>query len=232
MHSRHVLSSLILFTVGHAQTRENETSSYTLRETRIEADGIFTTEERRERVIARILDGLHVTTREDTIAREAWPTAGDRIDATVAAELERNLRALGLFAEADVDLVPVDGTDGGLADLQVRTRDRLSLFAGAGAALVGGVGSLNFAFGENNFLGLGDRIAASYRENSEGETRGSLSFTDLHLLDSWVVGSARVSRTDEGDGFALGLPVITASDAGLWGSFRESTSCPLPARPC
>lgn len=204
MRCRHLLGSLVLFTIGHAQTLGQDEVSYTLRETRIETGDIFTTKERRERVIARILDALHVTTREDVIAREAWPEPGDRIDATVAAELERNLRALGLFAEADVELVPVD-SDGGLADLHVRTRDRLSLFAGAGAALVGGVGSLNFAFGESNLLGLGDRIAASYRENSEGETRGSLSFTDLHVLDSWVVGSARVSRTDEGDGFALGL---------------------------
>ena len=114
--------------------------------------------------------------------REVFVQPGDLVDVTHAAELERNLRALGIFAEVEVRLVPA--TTEGEADLVVRTRDRLTLAAGGGASYVGGTSGLNANVAESNLFGLGDRAALSFRSSDDGEFRGVASWQDLHLFDT------------------------------------------------
>ena len=67
---------------------------------------IFSAGEERETLFRRLVNATHWTTRESVVRREIWKRRGDPVDEAFAAELERNLRALGLFAEADVTLVP------------------------------------------------------------------------------------------------------------------------------
>lgn len=172
-----------------------------LREVRITVQDVFDPQRASERPLEAMVNGLHWTTREATIAREVFVRSGERIDASIAAELERNLRALGLFAEVTVRLVATDDPD--LVDLEITTRDRLTLQVGAGASYVGGVGGLRGQIGDNNLFGLGDRFAGSFARNTEGEYRGSVVYSDLHVLDSWHTGTARYSRTDEGDSYGL-----------------------------
>ena len=99
-----------------------------LRQVRIVTGDVFDEATREERPIAALIDALHWTTREDVVERELWFARGDRVDAATAAELERNLRALGLFAEVRVRLVPTGVEDE--VDLEVVTRDRLSITFG------------------------------------------------------------------------------------------------------
>ncbi|MBL8737415.1 MAG: hypothetical protein JNL12_13375 [Planctomycetes bacterium] len=174
-----------------------------LREVRIVTGDVFDEATREERPIAALVDALHWTTRDEVVARELWFARGDRVDAAMAAELERNLRALGLFAEVRVRLVPTDTTDE--VDLEVVTRDRLSITFGGGASFVGGVTGLRFALGESNLFGLGDRLVGSFAENSDGDYRGSLVYSDLHVFDTWHTGSVRLSRTDDGESLGLEL---------------------------
>ena len=152
--------------------------------------------------LARLVNALHWQTRDATIAREVWLRPGDRVDPAHAAELERNLRALGLFADVQVRLVPAADAPGEV-DLEIRTRDRLTLLFGAGGSYVGGVTGVRASLGEGNLFGHGDRLVAAFARNSEDEYRGTLAYTDLHLLDSWHTGTVRVGRTDEGDSAAL-----------------------------
>jgi len=172
-----------------------------LREIRIFADDVFSPEVAGTRPLAALVNALHWQTREDTIRRELWQRPGEVITATQAAEIERNLRALGLFAEVTATLVPT--TRAGHVDLEVRTRDRLTLAFGAGASTLGGVTSYRLSAGESNLFGLGDRISTSFTENSENEFRGSVVYTDLHLLDTWHTSTMRATRTDNGDALAL-----------------------------
>lgn len=151
------------------------------------------------RPFAELVNALHWQTDAEVVRRELWFGPGDEVDDAKAAELERNLRALGLFADVQVRLVPT-GTPGEV-DLEVVTRDRLTLALGAGASYVGGVTGVRGSIGEANLFGQGDRLVASFSRNSEDEYRGSVAYTDLHLFDSWHTGTLRYARTDDGDSY-------------------------------
>lgn len=174
-----------------------------LREIKITTGDVFDEETAQKRVLARLVNAVHWETREAVVRREIWLQPGELITAEQAAELERNLRATGLFAEVSVRLLATDLADE--VDLEVTTRDRLTLFLGAGASYVGGVTGLRATVGEGNLFGYGDRIAASFAKNSDGEFRGALAYTDLHVLDSWHTSTLRLSRTDEGDSIDFDL---------------------------
>lgn len=153
------------------------------------------------RFVPELVDALHATTRRDVVLRELFVQPGDRIDETHAAEFERNLRALSIFAEVRVELVAA--SEPGFVDLVVTTRDRLSLLFGGGASYVGGVSGFNASIGESNLFGTGDRLVGAFRESSDGEWRGTLQYNDLHLADTWMRGGLRLSRTDDGDSAAI-----------------------------
>ncbi|MBM4062853.1 MAG: hypothetical protein FJ265_17420, partial [Planctomycetes bacterium] len=183
--------------------QQGEPARGRLREIVVVTGDVFDEPTAARRGLARLVNAVHWQTRQDTVRREVWLQPGELVTAEQAAELERNLRALGLFAEVSVRLVPV-GTAGEV-DLEIVTRDRLTLFVGATASHVGGVTGLRASVGDSNLFGLGDRLGLSFTENSEGEFRGSIAYTDLHVLDSWHNGTVRASRTDDGDGFGLDL---------------------------
>lgn len=148
----------------------------------------------------RIVNATHWTTSESVVRREVWKRPGDRVDADFAAELERNLRATGLFAEVEARLVPA-GDDGTL-DLHVTTRDRLSISGGASASFVGDVASGGFSLAESNLFGSGDRLSFGFFENDQGEFRGAALYRDRYVAGTWTTGTVEVGRTDQGD-FAL-----------------------------
>ncbi len=172
-----------------------------LRAIRVSTDEVFHDAERSGRVLPRLVNAVHVTTDRDVVLREVFVQPGQWIDVSQAEELERNLRALGIFAEVRVQLVrtnvPLE------VDLVIVTRDRLTLILGGGASYVGGVSGFNVAAGESNLRGQGDRVAGTFRDSSDGEFRGAVSYSDLHLFDTWIRGNVRLSRTDEGDGLGL-----------------------------
>ncbi|MBX3463648.1 MAG: hypothetical protein KF830_10780 [Planctomycetes bacterium] len=174
-----------------------------LREVRIAAADIFDADTAAKRPLAALVNGLHWQTREDVVRIEMWFRPGDFVDERLAAEFERNLRALGLFATVNVRLVPAPVA--GEVDMEVETRDRLTLSFGGGGSYVGGVTGYGFALGESNLFGLGDRINASFRGNSEDEWRGGVAYTDLHVFDSWHTATLRLGRSDDGDSFGFEL---------------------------
>jgi hypothetical protein len=188
-----------------------------LRTIRFTTGDIFDEKTKAERPLAALVDALHWTTREEVVRRELWFAEGDVVDASMVAELERNLRALGLFAEARARLVPTEVA--GEVDLEVTTRDRLSITFGGGASFVGGVTGVRAAIGESNLLGYGNRLVGSFAESSDGEYRGTLVYSDLHVLDTWHTGGVRLSRTDDGDsiGFELQRPFKHLADPRSYG---------------
>jgi hypothetical protein len=183
---------------------------------RVERISVFDDETAEDRRLARWVNALHSTTRESTIRREMWFGEGDRVTSEEVEEFERNLRDIGLFAEAEVKLEPTDVP--GEYELVIHTHDRLSLFGGAAGGVIGGVGVVGGGLGERNLFGRGDRLSAAYAENSLGEFRGAVSYRDFHVGSSWVQGNITVGRTDEGNFIRAGLrrPFKHLADPWSW----------------
>jgi hypothetical protein len=211
-----LLLALAAPTIAQAQQPAPDPTSGRLRNVLVTTGDVFADEVAEQRPLARLVNAVHWVTKPEVIEREVWIARGERIDATRAAELERNLRALGLFADVSVRLVATGEPDE--VDLRIVTRDRLSLTFGAGGSYVGGVSGYRASVGDSNILGLGDRLAGSFSENSEGEFRGNVAYTDLHVLDTWHTAAVRLSRTDEGDsaGFELRRPFKHLADPRSW----------------
>lgn len=213
----HVAVGVLLGVVSaSAQAEPGTASAPRLRRIDVLTQDVFGRGLADERFVPWLVNATHWTTREAVVRRQIWLLPGQRVSDEDAAQLERNLRRLGLFSEVVVTRVPIAGEDG--VDLSVVTRDRFSLVVGALAGYVGGVGGLQVSAGENNFLGLGDRIAFDFFETTEDEYRGRLSYRDLHLFDTLVAGRARLGRSDEGDSVELSLsrPFVHLEDPHSW----------------
>lgn len=186
-----------------------------LRAIRITTRDVFTDEEASRNVLYRFVNWLHAVTDEAVIRREAWFQPGDTITDDEIEEYERNLRAMGIFA--DVHAKRVDNPDG-TSDVEVDTHDRLSLLFSAGASFVGGSTSYNAALGERNLFGSGKQLYLT--GNSEEDHYGyDLRYVDPQLFGSWHRLTLDVGATDEGQvyGFDLRRPFKFLDDPYSYG---------------
>ena len=169
----------------------------------------------------RVIDALHVTTREKTILLETGLKPGQRVIASDVAELERNLRALGIFASVSVTLVPVDDNH---AEIHIQTRDRLSVVFGAAGSFLGGIGQLGFTVGERNVNGSGDRLLLSYSGTTDGDLRGAIAYDDIHFINRHHAASYSLGQTDEGRfyQFQVSRPFKTLASKFSWSLGAES----------
>ena len=195
---------------------ENSDSAKRIRAVTIKTRDVFSAEKAAKRPFYRLLNALHVPTREAVVKRELWFGAGDLVEPWEVQELERHLRDMGLFGEVDVSLTDSGHPEG--EELQIRTRDRFSLNSGAGGFFVGGVSGVSGSLGDSNLFGTGNRLGVRYSKNSDDEESGSISFTDTQFLDSWA--SLRVSGgfTDEGSDSSISLwkPFQHLRDSRAW----------------
>lgn len=210
---------------------------WTLGTVEVDTRDIYSDEEVEHNWIARVLNATHWTTRASVVRREFWIAPGQPLRMADVEELERNLRATGLFREVRVRLVPRTAADGAgpedargaaaaadpsatadVADVFIETEDRLSISIGASGSFVGAVSSLGTTISESNLFGMGDRIAVGYSENSEDEFRGALSYRDRHFLGSWVTATAQIGRTEEGEFGGIGFerPFKHLADDESW----------------
>lgn len=179
-------------------TAPESVRQYRLSNVVINRRDIFDTTQKEQLPLARVyrlIDALHVTTREKTILREIDLAPGQLIYESDVEALERRLRALDLFASVTVELRPQTDTD---AELAIQTRDRLSVVFGASGSFLGGVGEVGFTVGERNVAGTGDRLLLSYSGNTDGQLRGAIGYDDIHFVDNRHTASYSVGRTEEG----------------------------------
>ncbi len=156
--------------------------------------------------LPRAMNSLHVMTRPHIVRREVLLRPGEPYDSALAAESERNLRALRIFKEVTVDSMRLD--DGRLAVL-VRTRDSWTTSPAIGFG-VGAKGTVTYKLGltELNLLGTGTLAHASYRKDVdrtavEGATKiDNLAGSGMDV-DAYVQGMSDgfVARWDIGDTF-------------------------------
>jgi hypothetical protein len=203
--------------------RDTDDNRYTLTDIRVNRRDIFDAEVDGTAVrhVYRAIDALHVTTREKTILREIDLTPGQQLTRTEVAELERNLRALGIFASVSVRLVPLTDSS---AELHINTHDRLSIVFGASGSFLGGIGELGFTVGERNVNGSGDRLLLSYSGTTDGQLRGAVAYDDIHFIDNEHAAAYSAGRTEEGRfyHFQFSRPFKTRASTLSWSVKAES----------
>lgn len=151
-----------------------------------------------------LADQLHVRTKQSTIRAQLLFHSGDRYQARILAETERNLRALGYLYDAYV--VPVKYADGKVT-IRVITKDVWTLSPGVSFSRAGGANSSGVDFSDSNFLGLGKSLSVAHSSNVDRTSNG-ITYGDPNLLGSrWTLGAAYVDASDGAQRtFALAQP--------------------------
>jgi len=146
--------------------------------------------------IARLANGVHWLTRESVVRRELLLHRGDPYDPALAAETERNLRALRLFSRVSVTAESL--STGGVL-LRVRTQDRHTLRIGASYSLEGGVQEWRLYYAERNFLGRALRIRTELNSASNRHRRlgTSVSYEDPRFLGRRVYTALEYKDADD-----------------------------------
>ena len=175
-----------------------------LRHIVIKTANVFAEAQTQRYLAPRLVNRTHRVTRESVIRREVWLQPGDYIDADAVAEIERNVRAQGIFADVNVYTKPVEN-DTGKSDLHIETTDSLSIVFSTGGSFLGGVGEVRFNVGEKNLFGLAHRLQLNYARDTRGELTGSLSYGNVQLGNTETYAALTAGRTEEGGFGALEL---------------------------
>lgn len=173
------------------------------------------------------LNIFHTRTLEPVVRREVLLEKGQRYDAALAQETERNLRKLFFLAVTKV--VAAQGRDGGVA-LVVATKDKWSLRLSNSFTLIGSLLQyLNLQLTEANFLGRGQSLSGGTTVRLDTFSL-NLTFIEPRVFDSRVhlgaTGSAVINRqTGAPEGTSGGLlvqrPLSTLDQQ--WGFVVDST---------
>ena len=174
--------------------------SFRVSEINIHTKPIFTNEERESRRIFQLIDRLHVTTRDETIKRMLWKDVGDRITDEELAEIERNIRNLGIFSDVEVTSIPNPENIHEIG-INIVSRDRISLFPLVLPFSVGGIDGFSGLVVEDNLFGTADRISLRTERNSENERETRFSYTNRQLGRSLVSFEIGAATTDEGNAY-------------------------------
>lgn len=192
-----------LFIFGDAAKAQQQSSdsatrpAATIHKISIEAHDIFDPEERVP--LAGLVNFLHIRTRKNVIRRELLFRRQQPFDQALVNESERNLRALGIFA--DVDIL-TDATEPDSLQVVVHTRDKWSTKLNTTYKLVGGVHFWGISLIEDNLAGQGKTIDLGYNHSSDRIFRQVLC-RDPRLLGSRFAGNFKVQNNSDFDALEL-----------------------------
>jgi hypothetical protein len=156
----------------------------------------------------RLANALHVQTRSWVVRRELLLTEGDRYEPAVAAESERNLRALGIFRDVWLEAEP---TDSGVV-LRVHTADAWTTTMGVGVAASGSQSVVDISLQEGNLLGTRTVAVLGYRNDPDRSAITAAFDTPRAIGDRLGVGASLVDRSDGRAGsFSVRAPFLSLS---------------------
>ena len=124
----------------------------------------------------RLANRLHRSTAERVIRNELLFREGDPLDPQLIQETRRNLRALDYFRDETLECSLVDEDK---VRVTVSLREDWSLVPIFSAQGVDGSHAFTFGLTENNLLGWGKGLSASYRKGTQSR--------NLYLEDAWRV---------------------------------------------
>ncbi|MBU3741087.1 MAG: hypothetical protein FGM24_02260 [Candidatus Kapabacteria bacterium] len=148
----------------------------------------------------RVMNALHVVTKEYIIEDELLFDEGDEVDADRLLELERNLRRTGLFSNVEVRSTVVSADS---VDVTVVTQDRFSLRPAVLFGLGGGIANVGAKVDEVNLGGTATYLLGSglYRTENDIGAEGMIAAGQRRLFRSefGIYGSvlANKFRTDQ-----------------------------------
>jgi outer membrane protein assembly factor BamA len=153
----------------------------------------------------RLVNTLHVATREQTVSQQLLFRQGDTFNRRVLDETARLLREQRYLSDASIETASYN-TDN-TVDVIVRVHDVWTLSPGLSFGRKGGENSSKVKFEDTNFLGLGKQISLS-RSQDVDRTAWRLGYVDPHVLGSWWRLAAAHSSLSDGsdDEFSIGRP--------------------------
>jgi outer membrane protein insertion porin family len=154
---------------------------------------------RGERIFVERIDIEGNTTTLDQVIRRQFRTVeGDPFNPREIRQAAERIRALGFFADAQVNADQGSGPDQVVVNVDVEEQPTGSLSFGLTYSVASGTG-VNIGFSETNFLGRGQRLSVSVSTASSNQN-SSFSFTEPALLGrdlSFSIGA--YYRTSESD---------------------------------
>lgn len=150
----------------------------------------------------RAANGLHISTRSETVRQQLLFRNGDPFHRRVLDETERLLRGQRYLNEASV--TPVRYNQDNTVDVLVRVHDVWTLSPGFSFGRKGGENSTRMKFEDTNFLGLGKQLSL-VRSNDVDRTAWRLGYVDPHLFGSWWTLSSAYSSASDGAERAMAL---------------------------
>ncbi|MEO1888427.1 MAG: outer membrane protein assembly factor BamA [Cycloclasticus sp.] len=190
--------------------------------------------------VRRIIMEGNTKTRDEVLRREIRQMEAAPISTLSVEHSKSRLSRLGHFEEVDVETTPVPGTSDQV-DIKYTVKEKSSgnILAGAGFSQSQGL-VLNASISQNNFLGTGKRMSASFN-NSAVNTVYSLGYTNpYYTIDGVSRGfnlSYRTTDAEEANtsayetetfnmGVNFGVPLNESDKIGL-GIDLEFTSLDL-----
>ena len=181
---------------------------------------------RGERIFVERIDiAGNATTLDQVIRRQFGSVEGDPFNPREIRRSAERIRALGFFADAQVESEPGSAPDQVVVNVDVEEQPTGSLSFGVTYSVASGAG-LNIGFAETNFLGRGQKLSLNLTTGADTQN-SSFSFTEPALLGRdlrFSVGA--YYRTTESDnavfntsniGFTtgIGFPLGELSDLDL-----------------
>jgi outer membrane protein insertion porin family len=122
----------------------------------------------------------NATTLDQVIRRQFRTVEGDPFNPREIRQSAERIRALGFFADAQVNAEPGSAPDQVVVNVDVEEQPTGSLSLGLSYSITDGTG-FNIGFSESNFLGRGQRLSASLSSGTDNQN-SSFSFTEPALL--------------------------------------------------
>jgi outer membrane protein insertion porin family len=140
-----------------------------------------------DKLIGQIKIKGNQKTKREAILAEIMYKSGDRYTEDLPAEIQRRVMNLGYFEYVKVTTSPA--TDTNLVDIQIEVKERITYGLYPIVDLREGDDIYGAEIAENNLLGLGKSISASYLW-SNGSNSLSVDFYDRHLFwSNFILGT-------------------------------------------
>ena len=176
--------------------QELEARGAIIGEVHIRVGDVFDTDiEGEDGWLYRTANKLHINTRPSVIRGQLLFKSGEPYRHRLVEETERLLRDNDYLYDAVI--VPV-AFDGGVVDLEVRTRDVWTLNPGISYSRKGGENTFGATIAEDNLLGTGRSLDFDWDSNVDRESL-SVSYFDPHFWHSFTRFGVSYADADDGD---------------------------------
>ncbi|MGI9272195.1 MAG: hypothetical protein ACR2QT_10500 [Woeseiaceae bacterium] len=152
------------------------------------------TDERENNFLYRLINRMHIITKDDVIEKQLLLKPGEPYSKRLADETERILRRRIYLYDATIEPVNLEN---GIVDLHITTKDVWTLKPGITASRKGGENRSGVDLEELNLFGGGQEIRIA-RIDDIDRTSKSFEFRDPHIKDSWFVGSLNLADNSDG----------------------------------